>query len=514
MKRNTKTPTTTKPATIRRNNHDMQAQLGKALDHTIEGCQIISAGFRYIYVNQTVAKQGHSTVNQLLGRTMMEVYPGIEHTEMFKHLRRCMRSRRPQSMENEFRFPDGSKGWFELKMEPVPEGALILSGDITKRKRAEESLLEAVQDLQAAKDEIELEKITDQAILQSIGEGLVATDSKAKIIMVNRSAERLLGIKASELVGGPLTRLVMLDEEGRHVPASKRPIYSVLRTGVSVGPSVSGNYFVNKHSGKFPVGLTATPINLKGKIIGAIGVFRDISKEQEIDKAKTEFVSIASHQLRTPLGLTKWYLEAVRQENTDSLSTNCRGYLDEIYKSNERVLKVVRELLSVSRIDQGRVKDNPKVTDLAQLVKDVVHEMLPVAAIKQVKLSLKTTSAKLPSITIDQMRLHEVIQNLIANAVEYTPAGGSVTVSIGKRTQKLIISVADTGIGIDESDQKRLFTKFFRSEKAASQNPNGSGLGLYVVRSYVEAWGGTVSVKSHGGEGTTFTVALPIGRKT
>ncbi len=477
----------------------------------IDGCQIISPDFRYIYVNRTVARQGHNTKDHLLGHTMIEVYPGIEHTGMFKCLRRCMRNHQPQRMENEFNYPDGSTGWFELKMESVPEGVLIFSEDISKRKNAEQALLATMEKLKNAKDEISLEKITDRAILESVGDGLVAIDPAGKIMIVNKTAEQLLGCKATELVGGPITRLVMLDEEGNRIPTAKRPIYSVLRNGATIGPSSTGNYFVHKDKGKFPVGLTATPIKLEGKIIGAIEVFRDVSKEQEIDKAKTEFVSIASHQLRTPLGIAKWYLEAVKTEGyLDHMPKAGKDYLEEVSKSNERVLEVVRELLSVSRIDQGRVKNEPQPIDAVQLVRDIVSETGPAALSKNIKLSLKVKSGRYPSIHIDQLRLHEAVQNLIVNALEYTSSGGSVTVSIKKKAGGLVMSVADTGIGISKKDQKRLFTRFFRSEKAALQNPDGSGLGLYVVKSYVEDWGGKITVHSQEGKGTTLSITLPL----
>jgi PAS domain S-box-containing protein len=507
------------------------ASLAKTLDHMIEGCQIISPDFRYIYVNQTVSRQGHQSSSHLVGRTMMEVYPGIEQTEMFTYLKRCLKRRKLQRLENEFTFPDGSKGWFELKMEPVPEGVLIFSEDISKRKNVEEALnrrnkkletltkkqertrrelLAVLQDLRGAKDEINLEKTTDQAMLENLGEGLIAIDSKARIMMVNKTAEKLLGRKAAEVRGASITKLPMVDADGRQIPAAERPIHAVLRDGATVGPSFTGYCFVHKDKGKFPTALTITPIRLEGKIIGAIQLFRDISKEQEIDKAKTEFVSIASHQLRTPLGLAKWYLAAMQEEGLENLSKVSRGYFDEIYRSNERVLKVVRELLSVSRIDQGRVNNDPKVTDVTKVVKDIVQELSQAAVNKKVKLGLTLKQKRLPSIRIDQMHLHEVVQNLITNALEYTLPGGSVSVDIAQKGRVLVVNFTDTGIGIAEEDQTRLFSKFFRSEKAALQNPDGSGLGLYVVKSYVEEWGGKLTVRSHEGKGSTFTITVPI----
>lgn len=516
---------------------EMQGRLERTLDHMLDGCQIITPDFRYAYINKMAARQGRKTKDELLGHTMMEVYPGIEQTKMFSYLKRCMKYRRVYKMENEFKFPDGSQGWFELKIEPVPEGVLIFSMDISERKKYEEAanlrnqqlealnkvqedtrkaLLNVMEDLEKAKDEIGLEKVKYQAILENIGEGFVAIDTKGEIMMMNKAAEALLGQQEAALQGKKMTSLKMTDADGRVIPVSRRPIATVLKAGVTIGPSVGEYYYVNKAKRKFPLGIIVTPIKLNGKTIGAIEVFRDVSREQEIDKAKTEFVSIASHQLRTPLGIAKWYLEAFKEEGyVDAVPKAGQDYIDEVYKSNERVLKVVRELLSVSRIDQGRIKDEPRTIDAAQLVRDVVHEMNPVAARKRLKLSFKATPPQAAPIHIDQLRLHEVIQNLVVNAIEYTPSGGSIAVTAGKKGHELAIRIVDTGIGIAEKDRRRLFTKFFRSEKAALQNPDGSGLGLYMVKSYVENWGGTISVQSREGTGTTFTVTLPLkgGRK-
>ncbi len=210
----------------------------------------------------------------------------------------------------------------------------------------------------------------------------------------------------------------------------------------------------------------------------------------------------------------KWYLEALGNEDYFKKAPQItRAYFDEIYKSNERVLSLVRELLSVSRIDQGRVKNVPKSADLIQIVTDVVAQMQIVASKKGVILKLTIQDQKIPPISLDILRFHEVIGNLIANAIEFTTATGSVEVTVMKVGDLITISVKDTGIGISEADQKKLFSKFFRSQKAVSLNPEGSGLGLYLVKSYVEGWGGKITVESAEGKGSIFIVSLPIFKK-
>lgn len=253
------------------------------------------------------------------------------------------------------------------------------------------------------------------------------------------------------------------------------------------------------------------PIQVDGKTIGAIDTFRDITREREIDKAKSEFVSLASHQLRTPLGIIKWYLEAlINEDYLQKAPQQTKDYFNEIQKSNERVLELVRELLSVSRIDQGRVKNAPKSVDIIQLVTEIVEQMQILASKRKIALNLTVQDQKIPSINIDILRFHEVIENLIANALEYTKTGGRVDVTLNTKGNTFLIQIKDTGIGISSEDQKNIFTKFFRSATATSSNQEGSGLGLYIAKSYVEGWGGKISVESLEGKGSTFTINLPI----
>lgn len=206
----------------------------------------------------------------------------------------------------------------------------------------------------------------------------------------------------------------------------------------------------------------------------------------------------------------KWYLEALENEGYIAKSPHAmQKYFSEIHKSNERVLTLVRDLLSVSRIDQGQIKDSPKLIDFEKMITEVVEQMQILAHKKKISLSLRIQD-RIPSINIDGFRLHEVVENLVTNAIEYTPKEGSVRVTLGKHKDTLLLTVKDTGIGISLKDQGKLFTKFFRSEKAIGYNSEGSGLGLYVVKSYVQDWGGKVSVESKEGKGSTFTIGLPI----
>ncbi len=401
--------------------------------------------------------------------------------------------------------------------------------DISQRRKAEQeikkrsseleeskkAILNVMEDLGFEKNKLEEAKAKDEAILSSIGDGLFVVDLEGKLVLVNWAFEEMLGWKLEEVQGKPFTDVAPSeDDKGRPIPPEKRPIRVVMATGEDVTSLSSdpGYYLVRKDKTRFPIAYKAAVVKLGGKTIGAVGVFRDVTKEKEIDKAKTEFVSVASHQLRTPLGIAKWYLEALQKENyLKNAPETSRVYLDEVYKSNERVLALVRDLLSVSRIDQGRVKDNPQSTDIIQLIKGVIKEMNIVAAEKNIRLSLTIRSGSLPAMPVDQVRLHEVIENLVTNAIYYNRPSGSVEVVVNKRSDDTLrIEVRDTGIGLSREDQKKLFTKFFRSVNGAAHKTEGSGLGLYVAQSYVKEWGGKIDVESQEGKGSIFTIVLPI----
>ncbi|HZE86753.1 MAG TPA: HAMP domain-containing sensor histidine kinase, partial [Methylomirabilota bacterium] len=185
-------------------------------------------------------------------------------------------------------------------------------------------------------------------------------------------------------------------------------------------------------------------------------------------------------------------------------------YFDEIYRSNERLLALVRNLLSVSRIDQGKVKDAPQVVNVVELIKSITTDMSIIAAKNAIALHLDTKQTDIPSLVIDPLRFQEVIENLLSNAIKYNVANGKIDVIIDKNNDVLLLSVKDTGIGIATKDKQELFTKFFRAENAIKKNTEGSGLGLYVVKSYVESWGGKINVTSEEGKGATFTIEIPF----
>ena len=393
-------------------------------------------------------------------------------------------------------------------MTELKEKNSNLSAVENTQTETNKALLNVLEDLNAVKDDLQIEKARNEATISSLGEGLVALDTERKVTIFNNAAEKMLSIKSTEIVSKKITDLRLEDEAGQIIPFSKRPTTIAFETGKVTKVTA---YFLRKDKSRFPISITATPILLEGKTIGLVELIRDISQDMEIENAKSEFVSLASHQLRTPLGVIKWYLEALGTEAYIKDSPEVvKSYMDQISKSNDRLINLVKDLLAVSRIEQDQVKDEPSLVNVVEVLKAVVNELQILAQQKQITLVLNLKKTQIPQLKLDSGRFQEVIENFITNALIYSQAGGTVEVSIDFNDRDVLIQFKDTGMGISPEDQDRLFTKFFRAPQAVISDPEGSGLGLYVGKSYVEGWGGKISVESTVGVGTTFTITLPI----
>ena len=259
----------------------------------------------------------------------------------------------------------------------------------------------------------------------------------------------------------------------------------------------------------------------EGKPLKMVGVNWDVTKEMEVDKAKSEFVSLASHQLRTPLSTINWYAEMLESGDAGPLTEKQHEFLKEIYVGSQRMVGLVNALLNVSRLELGRLTVEPSLTDLPTLSKIIISELKPIIEKNQLTLT-EQYGESLPQANVDPKLISIVFQNLLTNAVKYTEEKGVIIFSIemrkagdsfGDRTVKVdsyAISVKDSGIGIPEHQQSAIFTKLFRADNARERDQDGTGLGLYLVKEIVDLAGGAVWYNSKKGTGTTFYVLLPV----
>jgi signal transduction histidine kinase len=300
---------------------------------------------------------------------------------------------------------------------------------------------------------------------------------------------------------------------GKEVSFKERILTQVLAGQKFVADLTNPFYYIRKDKSRFPASSIVAPVILAGKIVGAVEVFRDITKEKEIDKAKTEFVSLASHQLRTPLSTVNWYSEMLLSGDVGEVTPDQKKYLEEIYNGNQRMVDLVNTLLDVSRIEMGTFMVEPKSTDIIKLAQSVIDEQKLQIDEKKIRFST-TFEHGIPLIQADPKLLRMVIQNLLSNAVKYTPDEGKIEISIFLDNKKnILLKVMDTGYGIPRNQQNMIFTKLFRADNVIGKDTEGTGLGLYIAKSIVEQTGGKLCFESVENKGTTFYATLPLGKR-
>lgn len=394
---------------------------------------------------------------------------------------------------------------------------IILSLASARRRAADladimtASLKERTNELEATKNNIEHEKKKLDAILSSMSESLIAVSPEGKIMLLNQSAQATLGAPQTEAYGQKIEEILRLyKDKNTPLPVAEYPIYKVLEQGGIDRLFLHDNaYFKDGYGQLFPVVISAISLSGSKKEtegIAAIVVFRDVSLEKAVDEAKTEFVSLAAHQLRMPLTTVRWYAEMLLSGDAGTVTETQKSYINEIFESNKRMVNLVNQLLSVSRVRLGTFNIDPVPVNLCDVIVGITKEMQP--EIDKKKLSFSQTCATDQICNADPELIHAILQNLMSNAIKYTPEGGTISLTV-EDTDKLRFKVSDTGYGIPKADQGKIFTQLYRAENIKGKDVDGTGLGLYMVKTIVEQSGGTISFVSEENKGTTFTVEFP-----
>ncbi|PIR01808.1 MAG: hypothetical protein COV63_03045 [Candidatus Nealsonbacteria bacterium CG11_big_fil_rev_8_21_14_0_20_37_68] len=232
-----------------------------------------------------------------------------------------------------------------------------------------------------------------------------------------------------------------------------------------------------------------------------------------IERMKTEFVSLSAHQLRTPLSAIKWTLRMLLDGDLGEITKEQKEYIGKTYESNERMIDLINDLLNVTRIEEGRYLYEPTLTDFQAIVQFVINSFKEEIKKKRIKFEFKKTEEKLPEVKVDVEKMRLAVQNLLNNAISYTPSGGEVTISLKYDKDKIEVAVKDTGIGIPQDQQERVFSKFFRATNAIRKETKGTGLGLYIAKNIIEAHGGKIWFESKEDKGSTFYFTLPVEKR-
>lgn len=353
-----------------------------------------------------------------------------------------------------------------------------------------------------------------EIVINAIGDGVIAIDSLGVIQLINPAAQEILGWgKQDALMLNYKSILKLSDENNNELDASLDPLQQVLNTNQQ---SRGHDLTATTNSGKkISLSLVASPIGDPGA--GAIAVFRDITNERAEEREQAEFISTASHEMRTPVASIEGYLGLALNPNTATIDAKARDFIMKAHEAAEHLGRLFQDLLDVSKSEDGRMTNTPRVVDVAPFTQTIVQGLTQKASDKGLSLVFVPSEGTergikkiLPVyyVNLDNDHIREVLDNLIENAVKYTP-NGEVRVDISGTEDTVVISIKDTGLGIPTEDIPHLFQKFYRVDNKDRQSIGGTGLGLYLCRRLIEAMQGRLWVESTFGEGSTFFVELP-----
>lgn len=346
--------------------------------------------------------------------------------------------------------------------------------------------------------EVKEEKNKTLAIINNFSDGLLVLNGENKFSLINPQTEKFLKIKAEKLIGKSFSEIKK--------DSSLAPLAEIF------GKELKDIFRKELAADKEPV-LEVSSISIMSgeEKIGTLIILHDITREKALEKMKSEFVSLAAHQLRTPLSATKWSMRMLIDGDLGELKPEQKELLENGYQSNERMIGLINDLLDVARIEEGRFGYNFVFADIRGIIDKAIKEQSLIAKKRNIDIIFQKPSEHFPKVKIDPSKIELVIENLLENALYYTLSGGSIKISIKPRNEFFLeVTVKDNGIGIPKHQMSRLFSKFFRGENAVQMQTVGSGLGLFIAKNIVKEHGGEIWVDSKEGEGTEvhFTLLL------
>jgi signal transduction histidine kinase len=359
-----------------------------------------------------------------------------------------------------------------------------------------------------AQQNVDLERLANvlRAVLDSTIDGILLSDAEGNMQLANRPLVRLTREMGMSYDGPIVDRLLSVEHRVRDKEAYRKTM-----EGLRENPDESTfDEFEDSVTGRVYQGYTSPVLDDRGGFVGRLWTLRDVTDQRELDRLKDDFVATVSHELRTPLTSMMGFLEMIREGEAGELNDEQKRFLSIVYRSSERLQRLVGDLLFVARLDANGLQLQFGDARLDDIVRDAVESSGALARSREVSLVADLDS--LPPVRGDKERLSQLVGNLISNALKFTPAGGSVIARTFVDDGRAVVEIADTGIGIPVGEHSRLFQRFFRSSTATEQAIPGTGLGLVISRAIAEAHGGTIGVTSLPGEGTTFRVEIPLER--
>ncbi len=438
--------------------------------------------------------------SEILNKNISLIIPPSSYHQNKKVLDRIATGAVVDVFETEHVRKNGELFNVSLTLSPVKDSFGVIVGtsmivrDVTKEKKAEDNLVSQM---------LELEKF--KLATDSSTDAIVITDNNSRVLYANKAAENMTGFSNKEILnnyighmwGGHMDKN-FYEKMWHTIKDEKKGFVGEIRNRRKNGEE----YFVNARF--YPL------FDKLGGVHFFVGVETDISKSKEMDRMKSEFISITSHQLRTPLTGIKWFTELLLKGKAGVLKTEQKDYITQVSDSNERMIQLVDDLLDVSHIDDvGKFKILLVKQDFSNIIREIVDQQKMLAKQKNLKIKLSPSCLKVAMLKVDREKIGQVLQNILNNAIKYSPVGGTITVDFKKENSNYVCSFKDKGVGIPVYQQNRVFEKFFRADNVITVG-SGTGLGLYIARYIVEGHGGKMWFESKENKGTTFYFSLPI----
>ena len=488
-----------------------EPHLKDALDALMEGFMIIGFDWTYVYVNKSAAHQAFQEPENLIGRKYVEMYPGIEETEIFAMYRRCMGERISLKFESSYTFDNNTIKWFLLNLEPVNEGMMVLSLDITERKRAEE--------------ELRIKEERYRLLAENARDVIWTMALDGTITSMSPAIEQLSGFTVEESMNQSIDKLLTPESQLLVIDYLQR-LNSAFVSGLPLPKFRGENVCLRKDGSVWSAEVLVFPLpDNEGTSLTVLGVSRDITERKQLEKQlfeqtnnlkelnaiKDKFFSIIAHDLKTPfngiLGFSEILKEEARNLDVDSIFS----YADIINSTAKQAFNLLENLLEWALLQQNGFIFEPRRIFINPLIENEIRGLKYNANKKNIAILYDTTEEII--ITADEKMVCSMLRNLISNAIKFTPKEGKINIEAKMKADHVEISISDTGVGIGKDEIKKLFRNETSFTSKGTENEKGTGLGLILCNEFVEMHGGTISVESEIGEGSTFTISIPAFEK-
>lgn len=468
------------------------------------------------WANNAFTKLSGYDFEEVVGRRTRMLKSGRQDPSYYEGLWSTISSGKVWTGELINRRKDGSHYHEEQSITPIVDEKgeiahyIAIKRDITARKNAEEILNQTLRRLEEQYQAVEKAQSETRAIMDATSEAILVLSMDQKFLWVNRAFEQIFALNEEEIIGLDFDKMIPHFQQVFQRPIGLKDVFTKdYRTVGNDYRETLPQHWPNKRE----LEIYSTVVkNVLNENLGVLYVFRDVTREREVERLQSEFVSLISHELRTPLTSIVGYVDMLLEGDAGDLGETQIDFLQVVKRNSDRLTQLVADLLDVSRIEAGAIKLNWVTLDINALIKEVVNDLRTQFESKKQAVDLDL-GCKNSFVSGDVGRLTQVFTNLFSNANKYTPLRGNITIITFQDGNRIRVDITDTGIGISEEDQKKLFTKFFRSQDSEAQNIKGVGLGLWISKSLVEMHGGTISFTSILDKGSTFTVHLPLRQK-